>query len=41
MTIVDLEQVRETEEPEAPAPRWEIAECTCPDPCCERDHEQD
>jgi len=23
-----------------PAPRWETAECTCPD-WCERDHEQD
>jgi hypothetical protein len=22
------------------APRWETAECTCPD-WCERDHEQD
>jgi hypothetical protein len=21
-------------------PRWELAECTCPD-LCERDHEQD
>jgi hypothetical protein len=27
------------EEPK-PAPRWETAECTCPD-WCERDHEQD
>jgi hypothetical protein len=27
------------EEP-TPAPRWETAECTCPD-WCERDHEQD
>jgi hypothetical protein len=31
------------EEPqEAPVPaQWELAECICPDPCCERDHEQD
>jgi len=27
------------EEPEV-TPRWELAECTCPD-WCERDHEQD
>jgi hypothetical protein len=27
------------EEP-PPPPRWETAECTCPD-WCERDHEQD
>jgi hypothetical protein len=27
------------EEPEV-VPRWELAECTCPD-WCERDHEQD
>jgi hypothetical protein len=26
---------------EAVQPQWERAECTCPDPCCERDHEQD
>jgi hypothetical protein len=29
-----------TEELEADAPQWELAECTCPD-YCERDHEQD
>ena len=27
-------------EPAPEAPRWELAECTCPD-WCERDHEQD
>jgi hypothetical protein len=31
--------VEEAEE-EAPPPRWELVECTCPD-WCERDHEQD
>ena len=28
------------EEQPTQAPRWETAECTCPD-WCERDHEQD
>jgi hypothetical protein len=28
------------EEEPKPVPRWETAECTCPD-WCERDHEQD
>jgi hypothetical protein len=28
------------EEAEQAPPRWETAECTCPD-WCERDHEQD
>ncbi|HEV8461836.1 MAG TPA: hypothetical protein VGQ38_14130 [Gaiellaceae bacterium] len=34
--------VAETEpaEEQQEAPRWERAECTCPD-WCERDHEQD
>ena len=46
MGIVDLEPpveapARGTQTAEAQAPRWEVAECTCPDPCCERDHEQD
>jgi hypothetical protein len=31
----------EETEDEAVEPQWERAECTCPDPCCERDHEQD
>ena len=33
--IAETESVEEQE-----APRWERAECTCPD-WCERDHEQD
>jgi hypothetical protein len=46
MAIVDLESPAEAPTRGAPtveaqAPRWEVAECTCPDPCCERDHEQD
>jgi hypothetical protein len=28
------------EEAAEPPPRWELAECTCPD-LCERDHELD
>lgn len=28
------------EEQEQQPPRWELAECSCPD-WCERDHEQD
>jgi hypothetical protein len=39
-----MAETAETAEPVAePAPtppRWELAECTCPD-WCERDHEQD
>ncbi|HVV58977.1 MAG TPA: hypothetical protein VHC45_11500 [Gaiellaceae bacterium] len=35
----DLEQPVEDEREERP-PRWELAECTCPD-FCERDHELD
>jgi hypothetical protein len=33
------EPAREDERQERP-PRWELAECTCPD-FCERDHELD
>jgi hypothetical protein len=37
-----LEQARppRPDEEEERQPRWELAECTCPD-YCERDHEQD
>lgn len=35
-TVSIEEQVDEVR----PEPRWELAECTCPD-WCERDHEQD
>jgi hypothetical protein len=35
---IDLETVEE--EQEERRPRWELAECTCPD-FCERDHELD
>jgi hypothetical protein len=34
----DVASAEPAEEQEAP--RWELAECTCPD-WCERDHEQD
>jgi hypothetical protein len=36
---IDTEQALEDEREERP-PRWELAECTCPD-YCERDHERD
>jgi hypothetical protein len=32
--------IEETAEVEDVQPKWELAECTCPD-YCERDHEQD
>jgi hypothetical protein len=37
-----LDPIVEAREPEPPTqpPRWETAECTCPD-WCERDHELD
>jgi hypothetical protein len=35
-TVSIQEQVDEVR----PEPRWELAECNCPD-WCERDHEQD
>ena len=37
---IDLEQPVEDEREERRPPRWELAECTCPD-FCERDHELD
>jgi hypothetical protein len=36
--VADVAATEPVEEQEAP--RWESAECTCPD-WCERDHEQD
>jgi hypothetical protein len=40
--MTPIAQEPETAEPEQPAwkPRWELAECNCPD-WCERDHETD
>ena len=32
--------IEETTQDEAVQPKWELAECTCPD-YCERDHELD
>ena len=37
--MTEIAEAPVTEEPEQ-APRWELAECACPD-WCERDHEQD
>jgi hypothetical protein len=38
-TMAEIAEAPVVEEPEQ-APRWELAECSCPD-WCERDHEQD
>jgi hypothetical protein len=42
MTVSAIEEARQAveEETEERRPRWELAECTCPD-FCERDHELD
>jgi hypothetical protein len=42
MTASAIEEARQgvEEETEEQRPRWELAECTCPD-FCERDHELD
>jgi hypothetical protein len=40
MAETTLESTEQTPEERAPRPRWELAECTCPD-YCERDHELD
>jgi hypothetical protein len=40
MTPIPQEPETTTVEERKPAPRWELAECTCPD-WCERDHETD
>jgi hypothetical protein len=41
MTPAELMEEQSVDGQEEQLPRWELAECTCPDPCCERDHEQD
>ena len=38
MAEATIEETAEVED--APQPKWELAECTCPD-YCERDHELD
>jgi hypothetical protein len=38
--MVEIAEAPVEEPAPDPAPRWETAECTCPD-WCERDHEQD
>ena len=40
MTPIVQELEKTTTEEPGRLPRWELAECTCPD-WCERDHEQD
>ncbi len=39
-TAIEQPQAATEEEREEQRPRWELAECTCPD-FCERDHELD
>jgi hypothetical protein len=40
MTPITQEPEAPVEEPPDRQPRWELAECACPD-WCERDHEND
>ena len=40
MAEAAIEIAEQPAEERAPKPRWELAECTCPD-YCERDHELD
>jgi hypothetical protein len=40
MTPINQEPETAATEETTRTPRWELAECTCPD-WCERDHEQD
>ncbi len=38
--MAEIAEAPVVDAPEQQAPRWELAECACPD-WCERDHEQD